>query len=133
ADDHRNNGVAEFRGLRVELFAKFHDVHAVLTERGSDWGRWIRFARGNLQLHIRCYFFRHYAFSTCENSRSIGVERPKMLTKTLSRPFSGFTSSTVPAKFANGPSFTRTLSPFSNSMFTLGFNLPSLICCVMRS
>ena len=31
-DDHRDDAVAFFLGFRVELLAKFHNVHAVLTQ-----------------------------------------------------------------------------------------------------
>ncbi len=43
-------------------------------------------------------------FSTCPNSSSTGVERPKMVTITFSVSRSSFTSSTMPVKVANGPS-----------------------------
>ena len=42
------------------------------------------------------------------------MARPKIETFTLSFCLSGFTSSTVPEKFANAPSMTRISSPASN-------------------
>ena len=45
--------------------------------------------------------------------------------------FSAFTSSTVPVKFANGPSMTRTVSPSSNEMRGLGRLAPSVIATLM--
>src|SRR2546426_116474 len=66
-------------------------------------------------------------------SSSPGVARPKMETSPRTRPLSGFTSSTVPLKFENGPSTTRTLSPSSNSTFGLGFSAPSESCVVSRA
>src|SRR5690606_16682594 len=60
-------------------------------------------------------------FSTWEKSSSTGVARPKIETFTLSFCLSGFTSSTVPEKFANAPSMTRISSP--TSKFTRGFGL----------
>src|SRR6267143_780758 len=66
-------------------------------------------------------------------SSSTGVARPKMETSTLTRPLSGFTSSTVPLKLENGPSTTRTLSPSSNSTFGFGFRAPSLSWVVSRA
>ena len=62
-----------------------------------------------------------YAFSTWAKSSSTGVARPKIDTRTLTFCLSGFTSSTVAEKFANGPSMTRTVSPASNT--TLGLRL----------
>src|SRR3954467_3637070 len=72
-------------------------------------------------------------FSTCMKSSSTGVARPKMDTSTLTRPLSGFTSSTVPLKFENGPSTTLTLSPSSNSTFGLGLSAPSATSAVSRA
>src|SRR2546430_15266242 len=66
-------------------------------------------------------------------SSSTGVARPKMLTSTRTRPLSGFTSSTVPLKFENGPSTTRTLSPSSNSTLGFGLSAPSESCVVSRA
>src|SRR5947208_8377792 len=66
-------------------------------------------------------------------SSSTGVARPKIETSTRTRPLSGFTSSTVPLKFENGPSTTRTLSPSSNSTFGFGFRAPSLSWVVSRA
>ena len=58
-------------------------------------------------------------FSTCPNSSSTGVARPKIDTATLTRERASSTSSTVPLNDANGPSDTRTCSP--TSKVTEGF------------
>ena len=55
-----------------------------------------------------------------ETALSTGVSRPNMLTSTLSLPFSGLISSTLPWKSVNGPSTTRTDSPTWNSTRILG-------------
>lgn len=51
--------------------------------------------------------------STCSNSSSTGVARPKIDTDTFTRPRSKSSSSTTPLKLANGPSRTLTASPIS--------------------
>src|SRR5690348_13803276 len=56
---------------------------------------------------------RYLTRSTCSNSSSTGVARPKMETLTLTRPRSKSSSSTTPLKVANGPSSTFTASPIS--------------------
>src|SRR4029450_9775309 len=48
-----------------------------------------------------------------------------MATMTLSFPRSGLRSSMEPWKFTNGPSMTRTLSPFWNVDLSFGFSAPS--------
>src|SRR5208282_1427863 len=76
--------------------------------------------RNQLFLHRICGFtlnvpitvFPYATFSTCPNSNSTGVERPKMVTITFKVSRSSFTSSTTPVKVANGPSPMRTVSPF---------------------
>src|SRR5215468_9606485 len=68
---------------------------------------------------------RLHSFSTCPNSSSTGVGRPKMLTATLTRERASSTSSTVPLKDANGPSETRTCSPTSNDTDGFGRSIPS--------
>src|SRR6266478_2302338 len=95
---------------------------AIAALRGSSGP-----ARGPAASHLG------YVFSTCMKSSSTGVARPKIETSTRTRPLSGFTSSTVPLKFENGPSTTRTLSPSSNSTFGLGFRAPSLSWVVSRA
>src|SRR5437762_7334568 len=62
-------------------------------------------------------------FSTCPNSNSTGVARPKIVTITFKVARSSFTSSTMPLKFANGPSVMRTDSFFSNLTLILGLSL----------
>src|SRR5262249_38091138 len=144
--------VAHGRAAGVEVLAERHDVHAVLTERGTHGRRRVRFAGRKLQLDVTSDLFlgahlgilAHSArplgppivfrarspawrsvgrgirgrsaqrFSTCEKSNSTGVGRPKMLTMTLSFCLSGLTSWTVPEKFANAPTTTRTSSPSAN-------------------
>src|SRR5262249_47474245 len=50
-DDRDDEVVLHLRlGAGVEALAELHDVDAVLTERGTDRRRRIRFAGGNLQL-----------------------------------------------------------------------------------
>ncbi len=51
--------------------------------------------------------------STCSNSSSTGVARPKIDTDTFTRLRSKSSSSTTPLKLANGPSSTLTASPIS--------------------
>src|SRR5439155_23900493 len=65
----------------------------------------------------------HYdaCFSTCLNSSSTGVDRPKIVTITLTVSLSSLTSSMIPSNVANGPSVIFTFSFFSN--FTLSFGL----------
>src|SRR5438034_6647898 len=50
------------------------------------------------------------SFSTLAKSSSTGVERPKIVTETFNRLWSLSISSTLPLKFANGPSTMRTCS-----------------------
>src|SRR6478609_9162897 len=64
-------------------------------------------------------------FSTCPNYSYTGVARPKIVTITFNVSRSSFTSSTVPLKFANGPSVMRTVSFFSNFTRILGLSLPT--------
>ena len=106
------------RGARVELLAELHDVHAVLAERRTDGRRRVRLAGGALELDDRGDLLHDsfsfaarvearggvYAFSTWAKSSSTGVARPKIDSETLTFCLSGFTSSTVAEKFANGPS-----------------------------
>src|SRR5947209_7755913 len=67
-------------------------------------------------------------FSTCLNSNSTGVDRPKIVTITFNVSRSSFTSSTTPVNVANGPSVMRTVSFFSNLTlsFGLSFDWPAL-------
>ncbi len=56
-DDHRDRqSLLQLLGLRIELLAELHDVHTLLTQRRSDRGRWVRGARGHLQLDIALDF-----------------------------------------------------------------------------
>src|ERR1700730_3700316 len=149
-DQHRDDQA--FLGLRlggrVELLAEPHDVDAVLAQRRAHRRRRVRLPGGKLQLDHSCDLLRHcglrgssgpqashldYVFSTCMKSSSTGVARPKIETSTRTRPLSGFTSSTVPLKFENGPATTRTLSPSSNSTLGFGFRAPSLSWVVSRA
>src|SRR5690348_12740074 len=62
-DDHRDRQVL-FHLLRgsVELLAELHDVHALLTERGTDRRRGIRGTGRHLELHIALYLLGHLTF-----------------------------------------------------------------------
>src|SRR6266436_372054 len=150
-DHDRNNQAFQFflRRARIELLAELHDVDLRLTERRSNRRRRCGLARRNLQLHRSCSSLCHDAFpvlpvfrglslrrrasrvftkncyatfSTCPNSNSTGVERPKMVTITFKVSRSSFTSSTTPVNVANGPSPIRTVSPFSNLTLSFGFS-----------
>src|SRR6187431_1225572 len=59
-DDHRDRQVL-FHLLRgsVELLAEFHDVDALLTERGPDWRGRIGCACRYLQLYVAVYLLCH--------------------------------------------------------------------------
>jgi len=64
----------------------------------------VAFAGRDLQFHTTSNFFSHdLNFSTCKKSNSTGVARPKIVTSTRSVLRSGFTSSTLPEKFAKRP------------------------------
>ena len=78
-------------------------------KRGADRRRRRGLARRNLQLHLCSNFLCHIVtlydpYSTCRKSSSTGVARPKMVTRTRSVLRSGLISSTLPEKFAKGPS-----------------------------
>src|SRR6185503_13253778 len=73
-----------------------------------------------------------YSFSTCPNSSSTGVARPKIETATFTRERPSSTSSTVPLNDANGPSDTRTCSPTSNVIEGFGRSMPSCTWLRMR-
>src|SRR6516162_6001369 len=75
---------------------------------------------------------RPHSFSTCPNSSSTGVARPKMDTATFRRERPSSTSSTVPLKEANGPSDTRTCSPTSKVIEFFGRSIPSCTWWRMR-
>src|SRR5580704_2489516 len=139
-----------FGRFGVELLAKIHDVQAVRTERRTDRRRRRRFARGQLQFDCRLYFLSHVpasisfyllwffaaaqpSFSTLAKSSSTGVERPKIVTETFSRLWSLSISSTVPLKFANGPSTMRTCSLRSNTTFGFGRSVGTWTRLMMAS
>src|ERR1044071_3534911 len=65
-------------------------------------------------------------FSTSRKFSSTGVERPKIVTTTLSVDLSEFTSSTLPVKDANGPDFILTVSPDVYVNFGFGFSAASV-------
>ena len=52
---------------------------------------------------------------------------------TFSLPRSGLMSSIIPLKLTNGPSITRTLSPFWKTDLGFGFSAPSSIWCRIAS
>ena len=55
----------------------------------------------------------------------LDVERPKIVTVTLSVDLSSLTSSTLPVKLWNGPDLMRTVSPAAYENFGLGFSAAS--------
>src|SRR5580765_7772778 len=60
-DDHRDRQpLLELLGLRVELLAELHDVHALLAQRRANRRRGIRGSRRHLQLDVTLYFLCHY-------------------------------------------------------------------------
>src|SRR5262245_46597823 len=103
-DHHRQHQARlDLLGLGVERLAEFHDVEAALAERRPDRRARVCLARGHLKLDESDDFLRHfallstgpneirleslpgcYAFSTCPNSSSTGVARPKIVTDTRS-------------------------------------------------
>src|SRR5262245_25791853 len=122
-----------FRGV-VEALHELADVHAVLAERRAHGRSGRRLPAGALELDLRHHFFfrRHgssYTFSTCQYSSSTRVARPKMVIVIPTRPFWLLISSTMPSKFSNAPSFTRTVSPFWKSILIRGFSFSSAPVC----
>src|SRR6202165_3191258 len=137
-DDRDRRVLLHVLGLRIERLAEFHDVEAPLPQRRSDRRRRIRGAGRDLQLEIACNLFGHrilllprsvYSFSTCPNSSSTGVARPKIETATFTRERASSTSSTTPLKEANGPSEPRTRSPTSKVTEGFGRSMPSCTWC----
>src|SRR5262245_2396677 len=72
-DDHGDRQVL-FHLLRgsVELLAEFHDVHALLTEGGTDRRCGIRGAGRYLELHVALYFLGHLTTSWVQATRFRG-------------------------------------------------------------
>src|SRR6185436_4505550 len=68
-DDHRDRQVLFhlLRG-RIELLAELHDVHALLTEGGTDRGRRIGGSRRYLELHVALYLLCHDSSSWVRTS-----------------------------------------------------------------
>src|SRR5437867_2526036 len=62
----------------------------------------------------------YYCFSTCSDSISTGVARPRIVSITFRVFRSGFTSSTTPVKSLKGPSMILTESPRSKVNFGFG-------------
>ena len=58
-DDNRENIPGLLLSCCVELFAESHDVHTLLTERGTYWRRWIGLSGRDLKLDLSCDFFGH--------------------------------------------------------------------------
>src|SRR6185369_2996211 len=56
---HRYVHIDDARSLGVKRLAELHDVYAVLTKRGTDWRRGIRFPGRDLKLDIRSYLLCH--------------------------------------------------------------------------
>src|SRR5688572_25707359 len=75
-DDHRDRQVL-FHLLRgsVELLAEFHDVHALLTERGPDRRRGVGCACRYLQLDVAVYLL-------CHDYLPPGCKRPGLIART---------------------------------------------------
>src|SRR5215211_1123649 len=65
-------------------------------------------------------------FSTSRKLSSTGVERPKMVTTTLSVDLSELTSSTLPVNEAKGPDLILTVSPGACVNFGFGFSAASV-------
>src|SRR5215213_11273905 len=65
-------------------------------------------------------------FSTSRKLSSTGVERPKMVTTTLSVDLSELTSSTLPVNEAKGPDLILTVSPDAYVNFGFGFSAASV-------
>src|SRR2546423_5866237 len=70
-------------------------------------------------------------FSTSKKFNSTGVERPNMVTTTLSVDLSELTSSTLPVNEANGPDLMRTVSPCAYVNFGFGFSCASVTLCTI--
>src|SRR5215510_10476543 len=71
-DDHRDRQVLfHLLGGRVELLAELHDVHALLTEGGTDRGRRIGGSRRHLELDVALYLL-------CHDHLPPGCERPAL-------------------------------------------------------
>src|SRR5712691_103649 len=139
--DRGHDGASERGGALVVLLDELAHVDAVRAQRRADRRRGGGLARLDLHLHDCFDLLRHLiprrgfapstpshftSFSICRKSSSTGVSRPKMDTRTLTLLRSGFTSSTTPCRSVNGPSVTRTASPFVNA--TLYFGASNLIC-----
>src|SRR5580700_4844648 len=145
-----NHSVRLLGRLGVELLAKIHDVQAMRTQRRAHRRSRRRFACRQLQFDRRLYFLSHVpasisfywlcycaapqpSFSTLAKSSSTGVERPKIVTETFSRLWSLSISSTVPLKFAKGPSTMRTCSLRSNTTFGFGRSVGTCTRLMMAS
>src|SRR5439155_19232238 len=103
------------RGALVVFLDDLPDVDAVRAERRADGRGGGGLPRLDLHLHdgldlLRRLYFT--SFSICRKSSSTAVSRPKIDTSTFTLLRSGFTSSTTPWRSVNGPSVTRTASPF---------------------
>src|SRR6266508_4522977 len=156
-DDRYRRVLLQVLRLRIERLAELHDVEAALPQRRPDRRRRVRGAGRDLQLEIAGDLLCHqvlqpeyrrqrgrkaevilssvvclYSFSTCPNSSSTGVARPKIETATFTRERPSSTSSTVPLNEANGPSDTRTCSPTSNVIEGFGRSMPSCTWLMMR-
>ena len=64
------------------------------------------------------------------NSKSTGVDLPKIETVTFNLDLSSSISSTKPLKLWKGPSDTLTSSPISKITFDLGLSTLSVICSI---
>src|SRR6185437_10369944 len=87
-DDHRDRqALLHLLGLRIELLAELHDVHALLTERRPDRGRRVGGARGHLQLDVALYLLSHSSLLGCKrllgSPTLVGENRRDDFRKTL--------------------------------------------------
>src|SRR5258706_9095867 len=60
-DDRNRQALLLLLGLRVELLAELHDVHALLAQRRPDRWRGVCRTRRHLQLDVALYFLCHFA------------------------------------------------------------------------
>ena len=61
-DNRQRHSVFNVLGLGIERLAEFHDVEAMLTERGSDRRTWICSTRGYLQLDVVIELLSHFSY-----------------------------------------------------------------------
>ena len=72
-DNDRNHHARLVLGCCVKLFAKRHDIHSLLAERGTYGWRGVGLAGGNLQFNLSYNFFSHCFGLILIVKRSTGV------------------------------------------------------------